>query len=140
MARLLVFSLAALCISDAVSASPPLFRTRTTNTSSKTLSSASPSYQSHDKRQGASVMTACGYKDGDPDGPRTAEPGFDCRFDTSNGIWGFCATDIKALTSCGLAGYCVDAHSCSTGCGSLVSRTDITTVTWYVNLKFVREV
>jgi hypothetical protein len=84
-------------------------------------------------RQIASYLSTCGYKNGDLSLPRTAEPGFDCRVDTANGIWGFCTTTVVVATDCWLAGYCVDSESCSDGCGRLKDRADIVTATWYGN-------
>ncbi|KAH3906114.1 hypothetical protein HBH56_208680 [Parastagonospora nodorum] len=77
--------------------------------------------------QAASIDT-CGYSEGDPKNPRTADPGFDCRVDAKNGLWGFCPTTVALPVDCGLAGVCVDSHSCTKGCGRLTRRTDITTV------------
>ncbi|PTB62600.1 hypothetical protein BBK36DRAFT_1172362 [Trichoderma citrinoviride] len=62
-------------------------------------------------------MSTCGYQNGDPNKFRTANPGFDCRVDTANGLWGFCPVTVVAATDCGLAGSCVDQGSCSDGCG-----------------------
>ncbi|KAM0473429.1 hypothetical protein ACHAPX_008176 [Trichoderma viride] len=62
-------------------------------------------------------MSTCGFQNGDPDKMRTADPGFDCRVDTMNGLWGFCPVTVIAATDCGLAGSCVDQASCSSGCG-----------------------
>ena len=73
----------------------------------------------------------CGYHDGDPDRPRTAEKGFECRIDTERGLWGFCPTTVKVASDCGLAGSCVDEGSCSKGCG-IRGSSGITTFTWYV--------
>lgn len=137
MTRLLLLSLAALRFSDAVSASPPHSRQRLPNPSSNARMLAPPSYETLEERQASSAMTTCGYKNGDPNQARTADSGFDCRFDTSNGLWGFCPTTVKAVPSCGLAGYCVDAHSCNSGCGTISNRKDITTITWYVDANFV---
>lgn len=73
----------------------------------------------------------CGFHDGDPDRPRTAEDGFDCRIDTERGLWGFCPTTVIVASDCGLAGNCVDSHDCSRGCG-IRGTSGITTFTWYV--------
>lgn len=80
----------------------------------------------------ASCAVTCGYSDGDPQKPRTAQPGYDCRVDTANGLWGFCPTTVKIATDCGLAGVCVDSRSCTEGCGRLTDRPDITTFSWSV--------
>ncbi|EAT77579.1 hypothetical protein SNOG_15036 [Parastagonospora nodorum SN15] len=53
--------------------------------------------------QAASIDT-CGYSEGDPKNPRTADPGFDCRVDAKNGLWGFCPTTVALPVDCGLAG------------------------------------
>ncbi|KAL6792960.1 hypothetical protein J3E68DRAFT_451386 [Trichoderma sp. SZMC 28012] len=73
-------------------------------------------------------MSTCGYQDGDPKKVRTANPGFDCRVDTMNGLWGFCPVTVIAATDCGLAGSCVDHASCSSGCGK-TANTKLTTFT-----------
>lgn len=82
------------------------------------------------KRQNFSPVTTCGYLDGDPESPRTADGGYGCRVDTANGLWGFCPTTVISAKDCGLAGFCVDNNSCTAGCGRLFDRTDITTFTW----------
>ena len=83
------------------------------------------------KRQDDDSET-CGFHDGDPDRPRTAEDGFDCRIDTERGLWGFCPTTVIAASDCGLAGNCVDEHECSRGCG-IRGTSGVTTFTWFVN-------
>jgi hypothetical protein len=80
----------------------------------------------------ASRAIICGYMDGDPQIARSAAPGYECRVDTSNGLWGFCLTTMIASHDCYLAGVCVDTHSCTEGCGRLSGRADITTLTWSV--------
>lgn len=77
-------------------------------------------------------MSTCGFQNGDPKKIRTADPGFDCRVDTMNGLWGFCPVTVIAATDCGLAGSCVDQGSCSSGCGQ-TDNTQLTTFTWYVS-------
>ncbi|KAF6234335.1 hypothetical protein HO173_007368 [Letharia columbiana] len=62
-------------------------------------------------------VSTCGYLNGNASLPRTANPGFDCRVDNKNAIWGFCSTAILAVSDCGLVGGCVDAHACDGGCG-----------------------
>jgi hypothetical protein len=79
-------------------------------------------------------MSTCGFKTGDPNQPRTADEGFDCRVDTQNGLWGFCPTSVMAASDCGLAGNCVDSHACASGCG-IFGNSKITTFTWYVPLR-----
>lgn len=77
-------------------------------------------------------MSTCGFQNGDPNKMRTADPGFDCRVDTMNGLWGFCPVTVIAATDCGLAGSCVDQASCSSGCGQ-TGMNQLTTFTWYVS-------
>lgn len=72
-------------------------------------------------------MSTCGFQNGDPSKMRTADPGFDCRVDTMNGLWGFCPVTAIAATDCGLAGSCVDQASCSGGCG----QTDMNQLTTF---------
>ena len=84
------------------------------------------------KRAGDDRLTTCGYHNGDPDRPRSAESGFDCRIDTEYGLWGFCPTTVISARDCGLAGNCVDRHACSKGCG-ITGISGITTFTWLVN-------
>ena len=81
----------------------------------------------------STFVSTCGYLNGNASLPRTAAPGYDCRVDTANAIWGFCPTTISSVSDCGLAGGCVDAHACATGCGIFGDPT-ITTFTWFVNL------
>ncbi|KAF2007582.1 hypothetical protein P154DRAFT_593083 [Amniculicola lignicola CBS 123094] len=81
------------------------------------------------KRQITSVVSTCGYYNGNIKSSRTADSGFGCRVDTSNGLWGLCPTTVITATDCGLAGYCFDEHSCRNGCGRLSSRQEITTLT-----------
>ena len=78
-------------------------------------------------------VSTCGYLNGNAGLPRTANPGFDCRVDTKNAIWGFCPTTILAVSDCGLVGGCVDLHACSGGCG-IADDPSVTTFTWFVNL------
>jgi len=80
----------------------------------------------------ASRATTCGYKDGDPQGARTAQSGYRCRVNTANGLWGFFPKTVISTQDCGLAGMCVDSHSCTKGCGRLSDRSDITTFSWSV--------
>lgn len=74
-------------------------------------------------------LSTCGYLNGDPGKERTADPGFNCRIDTRNGIWGFCPTSVIVATDCGLAGSCVDKYECAEGCG-ITDKKDLTTFTW----------
>lgn len=87
------------------------------------------------KRQDDEDGETCGFHNGDPDRPRTAENGFDCRIDTERGLWGFCPTTVIAASDCGLAGNCVDRHDCSRGCG-ISGTSGITTFTWYVDSSY----
>lgn len=80
------------------------------------------------QKNGDDVST-CGYLNGDPSKPRTANAGYNCRVDTQNGLWGFCPTSVIAASDCGLAGSCVDDFKCSKGCG-FVDKTQLTTITW----------
>lgn len=73
-------------------------------------------------------MSVCGFLNGDPKKARTANPGFDCRVDTMNGLWGFCPVTVISATDCGFAGSCVDQGSCSSGCGK-PDQTQLTTYT-----------
>lgn len=86
------------------------------------------------RQQTAAFISTCGFRDGDANQPRTANPGFDCRVDTQHALWGFCPTTVIVATDCGLAGNCVDSHSCSNGCG-ITGTPGITTFTWYVQLQ-----
>jgi hypothetical protein len=88
------------------------------------------------RRQASVNDITCGYSDGDVNRPGTAGPGFNCRVDTKNGIWGFCPTTVIAATDCGFPGFCIDQKGCSNGCGPLPDRTDITTRSWYVLSSF----
>lgn len=74
-------------------------------------------------------MSTCGYYTGDPDKPRIAASGYDCRFDTRNGLWGFCPTTVIIPSDCGLAGTCVDDEDCKDGCGK-TDQKSLTTFTW----------
>lgn len=77
-------------------------------------------------------VSTCGYEDGDPSKSWGAPPGYACRVDTANGLWGFCPTTVIAATDCGLGGYCFDQSSCTSGCGVLSGISSITTWTWHV--------
>ena len=95
------------------------------------LQTLPPSLELQDKelRRRQDSLITCGYKDGDPSKPRTANSGFDCRVATQYGLWGLCPTTVIAATDCGLAGNCVDANSCSKGCG-IFGTPGIITVSW----------
>lgn len=75
-------------------------------------------------------LTTCGYLDGNPTHYRTANSGYNCRFDTANSLWGFCPTTVIQAVDCGLAGACIDQHDCTKGCGNLQGK--LTTFTWLV--------
>jgi len=77
-------------------------------------------------------LSTCGYLTGDPSLPRTANSGFNCRIDTSHGLWGFCPTSVISAVDCGLGGACVDSYACSKGCG-YTNNPSMTTWTWYVS-------
>ncbi|TGO31333.1 hypothetical protein BPAE_0001g02330 [Botrytis paeoniae] len=68
-------------------------------------------------RQTTSFGTLCGYSNGDIEISRTAEPGYACREDTVDNLWGFCPNTIAEATNCDFVGYCADDGTCSTGCG-----------------------
>ena len=84
------------------------------------------------RRASVPRLSTCGFLNGDPSKPRTADAGFDCRVDARNGLWGFCPTSVMAASDCGLAGSCLDDHECSSACG-FTDKTRLTTFTWYVN-------
>ncbi len=91
-----------------------------------------------ERRQGIQTeLSTCGYINGDPSRSRTAEPGFNCRIDTQNGLWGFCPTSVISASDCGLAAACQDSFRCSTGCGN-TRNTALTTFTWWVRSFFRR--
>jgi hypothetical protein len=73
--------------------------------------------------------STCGYYNGDPTKPRTANEGYDCRIDSTHGLWGFCPTTVIAAVDCGLAAACVDEAACSNGCG-VRGQPTMTTFTW----------
>ncbi|KAF7958920.1 hypothetical protein EAE96_002446 [Botrytis aclada] len=68
-------------------------------------------------RQTTSFASTCGYSNGDVEIPRTAEPGYNCRENTIDNLWGFCLNTVAEATNCDFVGYCVDDGTCSTGCG-----------------------
>ena len=78
-----------------------------------------------------SAVSTCGYLNGNGALSRTAEPGFDCRVDAKNALWGFCPTTVISPSDCGFGGDCVDAHVCSSGCG-IIGNPSLTTFTWCV--------
>ena len=131
MIHISTLSLFTLSIFDFVSLSSAQLRVRIIHgqTPNATASIPRVSHRLH-KRQTTAIVSTCGYLNGDVKKSRTGEPGFGCRVDTSNGLWGFCPTTVIAARDCGLAGYCIDKHSCQNGCGRSISRKDITTVTW----------
>ncbi|KAJ6779661.1 hypothetical protein PWT90_08907 [Aphanocladium album] len=67
-------------------------------------------------------LTTCGYLDGNPTHFRTANSGYNCRFDTANSLWGYCPTTVVRAVDCGLAGACIDQHDCKKGCGNLQGK------------------
>lgn len=97
-----------------------------------TLASFNPRLGFLKRRQNAAKASTCGFGDGRSDQARTANPGFDCRFDTKNAIWGFCPTTVLVVSDCGLSGACIDSHGCSDGCG-ISADPSIATVTWYAH-------
>ncbi|KAI0017986.1 hypothetical protein F4780DRAFT_562859 [Xylariomycetidae sp. FL0641] len=74
------------------------------------------------------AFSTCGYRDGDPSRGRSAAPGYDCRVDTTWGIWGFCPNTVAEASDCGMAGACIDSAACSDGCGQ-TGNTELTTYT-----------
>ncbi|KAJ4174404.1 hypothetical protein NW754_004822 [Fusarium falciforme] len=53
--------------------------------------------------------STCGYANGDPDEPRTAEPGHKCLLNPKNKLFAYC--DVNAdLEHCGMVGRCFDQH------------------------------
>jgi hypothetical protein len=87
-------------------------------------------YYSHQRlhgRQAFAPVTTCGYFDGNPHNARTADPGYGCRVDTANGLWGFCPTSVMSASDCGMAGLCVDRHFCTDGRDRFSNRAYITT-------------
>jgi hypothetical protein len=115
---------------EQVSTSPALPRTRIAPMAPNATEPAS--LEGLAERQAFAPVTTCGYGNGNPDDPRTADPGYGCRVDTANGLWGFCPTSVVSAKDCGLAGMCVDSHACTSGCGRLSGRRDVTTFTWSV--------
>lgn len=81
-------------------------------------------------RQQTAYISTCGYLDGDSDKSRTPDPGFDCRVDTVNDLWGFCPTTVISASDCGLAAKCIDAFACSSGCG-IPKVAGLATLAWY---------
>ena len=71
---------------ELVSPSPALPRSRIAPAAPNATEPASGAYKWLDKRQVAAPVTTCGYGNGDPKDPRTADPGFGCRVDTANGL------------------------------------------------------
>ena len=127
-----IFLIISLAILELVSASPTQPRSRTTPTAPNVTEPAS--FERLAERQAFAPVTTCGYGNGDPDDPRTADSGYGCRVDTANGLWGFCPTSVISAKDCGLAGMCVDSNSCKDGCGRLFNRADVTTFTWLIIL------
>ena len=80
------------------------------------------------RRQITSSIQTCGFRDGNPDRARTAEPGWACSNDPGNALWGFCSTWISSVSDCSFAAGCIDSYSCANGCGK---KTGQNTVTWY---------
>ncbi|OAG23618.1 hypothetical protein CC77DRAFT_1017273 [Alternaria alternata] len=114
---------------ELVSSSPATVRSRIAPAVPHATQLAAHADERFYKRQAFAPVTTCGYLDGKPENPRTADPGYGCRVDTANGLWGFCPTSVLSAKDCGLAGLCIDNHSCTTGCGRLSDRADITTFT-----------
>jgi hypothetical protein len=128
----LVLFLTILSVLELVSTSPALLRTRIGRAAPNVTEPAS--LERLAERQAFAPVTTCGYGNGDPDDPRTADPGYGCRVDTANGLWGFRPISVISAKDCGLVGMCIDSHSCTSGCGRLSNRADVTTFTWSVIL------
>ncbi|AEO70630.1 uncharacterized protein THITE_2147420 [Thermothielavioides terrestris NRRL 8126] len=64
-------------------------------------------------RDVSTILSTCGFLNGDPSRPWVAPAGYDCRVDTQHGIWGFCPTTVISATDCGLGAFCFDAGPCS---------------------------
>jgi hypothetical protein len=128
----LIISALVLSYVELVSPSPAMVRNHITHPAPNATELASHAHRRISARQAFAPITTCGYVDGDPQSPRTADPGYGCRVDTANGLWGFCPTSVISAKDCGLAGMCVDEHSCTAGCGRLSDRSDITTFSWLV--------
>ncbi|KAJ4314165.1 hypothetical protein N0V84_009049 [Fusarium piperis] len=60
--------------------------------------------------------STCGYANGDPDEPRTAEPGHKCMLNPKNKLFAYCDANAD-LEHCTMAGRCIDQHDCKKGCG-----------------------
>ncbi len=96
-----------------------------------------PSTAALEKRASITTeLSTCGYLNGDPNKPRTANLGFDCRVDTIHGLWGFCPTTVISATDCGLAAACQDSAGCSNICRYTNDPT-LTTFTWYALPSFL---
>ena len=80
-----------------------------------------------DRRQLNDGSGICGYYEGDPDRPRGAADGFECRINTELGLWNFCETGDGEV--CDMVGYCVDGGTCSDGCGR-TGTSGALTKTW----------
>lgn len=117
--QLFIFSLVS-CLGHALTLSQPRVTNTTTNTTATLRARSAP----------PSRTSICGYSTGDPSKAWSAPDGYDCRVDTSHGLWGFCPTTVIAAPDCSLGGYCFDDTSCQTGCGRLRNNTRISTWTW----------
>jgi len=76
------------------------------------------------------VLSTCGFLNGDPSSPLMPGEDYDCKIDTTQGIWGFCPTTVRAAGDCGLVGFCYDAGPCSKGCGDSNLRDNPLVRTW----------
>ncbi|KAK9438748.1 hypothetical protein VB005_06896 [Metarhizium brunneum] len=120
MAGLQLFILSLVsCLGHALTLSQPRVTNTTTNTTATLRARSAP----------PSRTSICGYSTGDPSKAWSAPDGYDCRVDTSHGLWGFCPTTVIAAPDCSLGGYCFDDTSCQTGCGRLRNNTRISTWT-----------
>jgi hypothetical protein len=80
-------------------------------------------------RQTTTFGSTCGYLDDNALEAWTADPGYNCRQDTSAGVWGFCPNTIQDVSECSIAGFCIDNSNCASGCGVAGQRT----LEWYAN-------
>ncbi|UNI22183.1 hypothetical protein JDV02_008094 [Purpureocillium takamizusanense] len=121
-----------LMLARAVLKPPPSVATALIGDNKLANATANPNPQQHNGllqgRAPEPQQSTCGFLNGDASKPRTADPGFNCRVDTQNGLWGFCPTSVVYADDCGFAGSCVDDHGCSTACG-LTDTTTLTTFT-----------
>ena len=83
--------------------------------------------------------SACGFHNGKFEYPNYPIPGYECRVDTSNGVFGSCAVTATTMADCGIAVRCFDGSPCSTGCGQTSNVASPRTIYWYVSLSYLCE-